>query len=78
MDRRSFIATAAGAGVALKPGAAGLIREAVRPIAHLSPQQAAQDEAFWLRVRQAYTIDANHVNLNSGRDRKSTRLNSSH
>mgnify|MGYP003338026116 CR=1 FL=1 len=66
MDRRSFIATAAGAGVALKPGAAELIREAVRPIAHLSPQQAAQDEAFWLRVRQAYTIDANHVNLNSG------------
>ena len=66
MDRRSFIAAAAGAGVALKPGAAGLIREAVRPIAHLSPQQAAQDEAFWLRVRQAYTIDANHVNLNSG------------
>lgn len=66
MDRRSFIATAASAGVALKPGAAELIREAARPIAHLTPQQAAQDEAFWLRVRQAYTIDANHVNLNSG------------
>lgn len=30
------------------------------------PQALAQDETFWLRVRQAYTIDANQINLNSG------------
>ncbi|MBM4194740.1 MAG: aminotransferase class V-fold PLP-dependent enzyme [Gemmatimonadetes bacterium] len=56
----------AAAPVTLRPDATALIREAVEPIRHLSAQQAAQDEAFWLRVRQAYTIDANHINLNSG------------
>ncbi len=66
MDRRSFVVTLGGASATVHPGAAALVRDALAPIRHLSPQQVAQDEAFWMRVRQAYTIDANHVNLNSG------------
>ena len=26
----------------------------------------AEDEPYWLRIRQAFSLDANHVNLNSG------------
>ncbi|MCP4643387.1 MAG: aminotransferase class V-fold PLP-dependent enzyme, partial [bacterium] len=32
----------------------------------MSPQEAAQVEEYWYTVRQAFTIDENHINLNSG------------
>jgi selenocysteine lyase/cysteine desulfurase len=66
MDRRAFVAALSGTPLTLDAAATAIVREANRVVAGRSPQEVAQDESYWLRVRQAYTIDANHVNLNSG------------
>lgn len=66
MDRRSFVAALGGTPFALDAGAAALVREANRTVAGRAPREVAEDEAYWLRVRQAFSLDANHVNLNSG------------
>src|SRR3989338_5314257 len=66
MDRRDFITRLGLATVALRSDAAERIRDAAQGIAHLSPEQAAQDEDFWFQVRHAFTIDRNQINLNSG------------
>ena len=71
MDRRAFVAALGGTPLALDAGAfdAGalaLVREANRAVGGRPPEEVAQDEAYWLRVRQAFALDANHVNLNSG------------
>lgn len=66
MDRRSFVTALSGTPFALEAGAATLVREANRAVAGRSPREVAEDESYWLRVRQAFSLDANHVNLNSG------------
>lgn len=66
MDRRDFMTRLGLATVALRSDAAERIRDAAQGIAHLSPEQAAQDEDFWFQVRHAFTIDRNQINLNSG------------
>lgn len=67
MHRRTFVsAMAAGSGALLRPGPLRLIEPALRRAGGTSPQETAQDEAFWLGIRQAFTIDSNHINLNSG------------
>ena len=61
-SRRAFLAAAGG-------GLTALSREAfarLRALPSASPEAAAQDEDFWFRVREAFTIDRNSVNLNSG------------
>ncbi|HXV85095.1 MAG TPA: aminotransferase class V-fold PLP-dependent enzyme, partial [Gemmatimonadales bacterium] len=65
MDRRDFM-TRMGLAALLRPDAPRLVRGAARRIAHMSPEQAAQDEDFWFQVRHAFTIDRNQINLNSG------------
>lgn len=66
MRRREFVAAIGGTPFALDAGATALVRDANRAVAGRSPRAVAEDESYWLRVRQAFTIDANHVNLNSG------------
>ena len=65
MQRRKFVAALAGIPVAhrLSPVAREVLE---REANGRSPHDLAQDEAFWLRVRQSYLIDSNQVNLNSG------------
>ena len=61
-SRRAFLAAAGGSFT-------GLSREGfarLRALPETSPETAAQDEDFWLRVRESFTIDRNSVNLNSG------------
>jgi selenocysteine lyase/cysteine desulfurase len=65
MQRRLFVAGLAGIPVARRPWSLAP-RELLDAAAGRPPEDVAQDEAFWLRVRQAYTIDANQINLNSG------------
>lgn len=36
------------------------------PIAHLSPDLAAQNEDYWSVIQRAYTVDPNLINLNNG------------
>jgi selenocysteine lyase/cysteine desulfurase len=61
-SRRAFLAAAGG-------GLTALSREAFAGLGALpatSPEAAAQDEDFWFRVRESFTIDRNSINLNSG------------
>lgn len=66
MDRRTFVASLGSLPVTLDAAATALVRQANRTVANRAPGEVADDESYWLRVRQAFTIDANHVNLNSG------------
>lgn len=69
MDRRAFMAALGGTPWAAQGAldhALSLVREANPRVAGLAPGQVADDEAYWMRIRQAFSLDANHVNLNSG------------
>jgi isopenicillin-N epimerase len=76
MQRRAFVhslaaagtaaGTAATAGTLLRPEPVRLIAPALARAAGRSPETVAEDEVFWLNIRQAFTLDANHINLNSG------------
>lgn len=66
MRRRAFLGAAGGALTALAADAEARIERAVSRLEGATAQQAAQDEDFWFRVREAFTIDRNHINLNSG------------
>ncbi len=66
MDRRCFFAALGGMPFALDAGAAALVRESTQAVAGLAPEEAAEMEEYWLRIRRAFALDANHVNLNSG------------
>lgn len=66
MDRRTFVAALGGLPLTLDPAARAIAEEASRAVAGRPPEAVAEDEAYWLQVRAAYALDANHVNLNSG------------
>ena len=40
--------------------------DAAYQIQHLSPLEAAADEDYWQIIQQAYTVNANIINLNNG------------
>ncbi len=60
--RRAFLAAAGGGLTALS----GEAFARLRALPSKSPEAAAQDEDFWFRVRESFTVDRNSVNLNSG------------
>ena len=66
MHRRAFLAATGGALTALHADAEERVGKAVARLGARSAEEAAQDEDFWFRVREAFTIDRNHINLNSG------------
>ena len=66
MDRRSFLSLAGACLTTLRPGAAALVEAAAQRVAGRPPEEVAIDEDFWFQVRHAFTIDRNHINLNSG------------
>ena len=69
MDRRAFVSALGGLtfSSALPLAAAtNAVKDVNRSVAGDSPDDVALNESYWLRVRQAFAIDANHVNLNSG------------
>lgn len=61
-SRRAFLAAAGGGLVALSTEAFARLRT----LPKTSAEEAAQDEDFWFRVRESFTIDRNSINLNSG------------
>jgi isopenicillin-N epimerase len=68
-ERRRFLQTmgkAAGALVALGPGALGRVRAAAREVAGKTPDEVARDEDFWLAVRRSFGLDTKHVSFNAG------------
>ena len=66
MRRRTFLGATGGALTALAADAGERIERAARRLGGATAQEAARDEDFWFRVREAFTIDRNHINLNSG------------
>ena len=66
MRRRAFLGSTGGTLTAIAAGAEARLARAVGRLGSATPQQAARDEDFWFRVRESFTIDRNHINLNSG------------
>lgn len=69
MDRRAFVMACGAVPLAIDhpfDRALALVRDANLGVASMAPTAVADDEAYWMRIRQAFSIDANHVNLNSG------------
>jgi len=66
MHRRSFLAAAGGGLAALRVNSFESLEAATQSRAGRSAEDVARDEDFWFAVGQAFTIDRNHINLNSG------------
>ena len=66
MRRRNFLERMGAGLVALRTDALGRVEPAAHLVEGMSPQEAAQVEEYWYTVRRAFTIDENHINLNSG------------
>lgn len=68
MERRHFLhgVAAIGGGVMLAPDGLSRLEHALRQVHALPPQDTAVDDTFWAQIRQAFTIDVNQINLNSG------------
>lgn len=70
--RRSFLSKAGAlSGLALGYGffnhlQAANVADAQKKIAHLTPLEAAAEEDYWQVIQQAYTVNANFINLNNG------------
>ncbi len=65
MDKRTFLKNmlffSAGAPLFLKD-----LERWGSQIEHLSPQEAAEEEDFWLRVRSGYRLKPDYINLENG------------
>ena len=69
MDRRAFVMACGSVPLAIDhpfDRALTLVRDANQRVVGVAPDAMADDEAYWMRIRQAFALDANHVNLNSG------------
>ena len=72
LNRREFLAKVGkGLGLAaLSSAAVGALLEdleaSTRRVEHLTPEQAAQDEDFWVSIQQAFTGNRAIMNLNNG------------
>jgi isopenicillin-N epimerase len=68
MDRRDFLGQAGFAALtsATVAGLLDRVHAAAAGVAHLTPEQAAANEDFWLAIQQAYTVTRGIVNLNNG------------
>lgn len=65
MERREFLGLMSASYVALHSQAAGAVASAVAGVSQ-DPESASTDEEFWLQIRQAFSVDGNQINLNSG------------
>ncbi len=66
MKRRRFLERLGVGFVALRSDALVRAEKAAKMVEGMTPQEVAQDEAYWFMIRRAFTIDPNEINLNSG------------
>ncbi|MFN7926938.1 MAG: aminotransferase class V-fold PLP-dependent enzyme [Blastocatellia bacterium] len=67
--RRSFLKSAGAGSLALASFNEVGIEKAVaatKYVAHLTPEEIAQNEDFWFEVQQAFTVDRSIINFNNG------------
>lgn len=67
MDKRTFLKslTLLGISASSLPSYEALAEEVSR-ISHLSPDEAAADEAFWAAIRNGYKLKPDYINLENG------------
>ena len=69
LDRRSFVASLAGATLALPPFTADAIERVTRAgeiAGARSPDEVAGDEEYWSHIQRAFDTDRTLINLNNG------------
>ena len=64
LTRKEFL-WAAGGFAAFRDDTLNIVERLIRSAAE-EPTQAAADEAFWVRIQQAFTLDRTMVNFNNG------------
>ncbi len=67
MNKRTFLKSISlmGLGATALPSLEALASE-VESISHLTPEEAAQDEAFWAKIREGYKLKPDYINLENG------------
>lgn len=67
MNKRTFLKSLSllGLGASALPSLESLAAD-VDAISHLTPEEAAQDEAFWARVRDGFKLKPDYINLENG------------
>lgn len=65
MKKRTFLKTLGLAGLAVPFGSKGL-EQLLQPYKHFSPEQIAEDDVFWMKIRDAYVLKPEYINLESG------------
>lgn len=65
MDKRSFLKNTLLLGVGM-PVFMNNLQGWAADIEHLSPEDAAKDEEFWMRVRSGYRLKPDYINLENG------------
>ncbi len=65
MDKRTFLKNTLFLGVGM-PVFLKRLERWVSDIEHLSPEEAAHDEDFWMRVRSGYRLKPDYINLENG------------
>lgn len=71
-DRRDFLSLAGkslGLAAISSSTVASLLKDihaATKSVAHLTPEQAAMDEDFWLQIQNAFSVTRGMINLNNG------------
>ncbi len=65
MDKRTFLKQVGMLAVGSAPFFKNL-GNWVREVDHLTPEEVAQDEDFWMRVRSGYRLKPDYINLENG------------
>lgn len=65
MDKRTFLKKITAFSIG-SPVLFSNLDQWVEAIAHLSPQEAAQDETFWAQIRSGYRLKPDYINLENG------------
>ena len=65
MNKRTFLKSFTTLGVVSTPVFKNLDRW-IESVEHLSPEEVARDEDFWMRVRSGYRLKPDYINLENG------------
>lgn len=65
MKKRDFLKTLGLAGLAV-PLSSKSLERLMEPYRYFSPMQMAEDDAFWMKIRDGYALKPEYINLENG------------
>lgn len=65
MRKREFLKTLGLAGLAV-PLSSKALEQLLEPYKYFSPEEIAEDDLFWMKIRDAYTLKPEYINLENG------------